>query len=193
MVAVAITRTDLTAMELRGAEPGGAGGAADAGVGFGSGRRRPDDGGEDLRDGPADAPRLGPSLQRRRSGRSCEPQSSGPVAQARRGPGCRSCRLGLRPAPIRRRTGSCAGGARTGSCAGGRTFSGASWKGSGWRCTSAQGQFSVGKYLAMLGYRRPSVRPCLCARICAPVSVRPQHPKSDPGAHAVFKTSSARR
>ena len=37
---------------------------------------------------------------------------------------------------------------------------------------------TVGKYLAMLGYRR--------------LSVRPQHPKSDPGAQALFKKSSAR-
>ena len=45
MVAVAIMRTNLTVKELRsGAEPGRAGGAADAGVGFGSGRRRADDG-----------------------------------------------------------------------------------------------------------------------------------------------------
>ena len=38
---------------------------------------------------------------------------------------------------------------------------------------------TVGKYLAMLGYRR--------------LSVRPQHPKSDPEAQALFKKSSARR
>ena len=37
---------------------------------------------------------------------------------------------------------------------------------------------TVGKYLAMLGYRR--------------LSVRPQHPKSDPEAQALFKKSSAR-
>jgi transposase len=38
---------------------------------------------------------------------------------------------------------------------------------------------TVGKYLAMLGYRR--------------LSVRPQHPKSDPEAQALFKKSSERR
>ena len=38
---------------------------------------------------------------------------------------------------------------------------------------------TVGKYLAMLGHRR--------------LSVRPQHPKSDPEAQALFKKSSARR
>ena len=58
MVAVAITRTDLTAMELRGA-------AADAGVGFGSGRRRPNDGGEDLRDVPGVAQATARGDQRR--------------------------------------------------------------------------------------------------------------------------------
>lgn len=38
---------------------------------------------------------------------------------------------------------------------------------------------TVGKYLVMLGYRR--------------LSVRPQHPRSDPEAQALFKKSSARR
>jgi transposase len=38
---------------------------------------------------------------------------------------------------------------------------------------------TVGKYLAMLGYRR--------------LSVRPRHPKADPEAQAVFKKTSARR
>lgn len=38
---------------------------------------------------------------------------------------------------------------------------------------------TVGKYLAALGYRR--------------LSVRPQHPKSDPGAQTAFKKTSRRR
>ena len=38
---------------------------------------------------------------------------------------------------------------------------------------------TVGKYLASLGYRR--------------LSVRPQHPKSDPGAQAAFKKTSPKR
>lgn len=38
---------------------------------------------------------------------------------------------------------------------------------------------TVGKYLATLGYRR--------------LSVRPQHPRTDPGAQAAFKKTSARR
>lgn len=38
---------------------------------------------------------------------------------------------------------------------------------------------TVGKYLAMLGYRR--------------LSVRPQHPKSDPEAQVLFKKTSARQ
>ena len=79
--AIAITRLDLSASELRaaaGEEKNG--GAADAGLGPGAGRVRPDDRGEHVRQGSADAARLGSSLQ---PGRACGPAQP----RAARGPG----------------------------------------------------------------------------------------------------------
>ena len=70
--AIAITRLDLSASELRaaaGEEKNG--GAADAGLGPGAGRVRPDDRGEHVRQGSADAARLGSSLQSGRALRAC--------------------------------------------------------------------------------------------------------------------------
>ena len=173
MVAVAITRTDLTAVALRGA----------------AARRR---------DAQAARRMLALALVVDGVERTTAAKTCGMDRQTLRDRVHRCNTEGLaglanRKAPARsRRLGAdqvadLAGwveagpdpGARTGSYAGGgRTFSGGSWNGSGWSCTSAQGQLSVGKYLAMLGYRR--------------LSLRPQQPKSDPGAQALFKKSSAR-
>src|SRR6188508_219605 len=66
-MAVVITRLDLSAADLREAAAPGArreGVAADAGHGLGAGRLVAGGGGRGLRDGAADAARLGASLQR---------------------------------------------------------------------------------------------------------------------------------
>ena len=75
MVAIAITTygNNGDAAGDSGEEPGHAGGAADAGVGSGCGRRGPEDHGGDLRHGPVDAQGPGASLLRGRVGRALEP------------------------------------------------------------------------------------------------------------------------
>ena len=137
MVAIAITRTDLTAAALRAAAAksrDAAGGSADAGAGAGAGGRGPEDCGGDLRHGSANVAGLGASLQRgwgwpgfRTSGVRRAHGGSVPIR-------CPSSWPGWRPVPIRRPfrwgTAWCAGG--------GRTCNGGSRTVSGWSCTSGR-------------------------------------------------------
>ena len=166
-MALAITRQDLSAAELRKS----AARSRDA-----SAARRmlaialvlegslPRGGGRELRHGPADAARLGAPLQRRGDGRAGEPPCSGPGATA-----LESSRRRWWPAGWRRdRTWSgtalCAGAAAT--CR----------SGSGGEFRVSLHERTVGKLLTKLRFRR--------------LSVRPQHPQSDPAAQAAFRGAS---
>ena len=163
MVAIAITRLDLTAAELTGGvgeEPGRAGGAADAGAGAGSGGRGPEDCGGDLRHGPADAAGLGASLQRRGAGRAFEPSGRAAAAAARS-----------------RSSGRARG------LAGGRPRSGeTAWSAGGGGPAAADRGFCC-------GIARAHDRQTGGSRFRR-LSVRPQHPQSEPEEQVVFKKAS---
>ena len=170
MVAIAITRMDLTAAALRSASAKSRDAQAARrmlALALVLEGRGPEDCGADLRDGPADAQGLGASLQRLKGWPGCR------TIGARRGHDgslpvrCPNSWPGWRRVPIRRWTGWCAGGDRT--CNGGSLpVSGVELH-----------ERTVGKYLAGLGYRR--------------LSVRPRHPKTEPEAQEAFKKTSPRR
>jgi hypothetical protein len=117
-MAVAITRRELSARDLRasgfgGEDDGCEGGAAHAGNCAGDGGEGPQDRSRELRDGPADLARPGPSLQRRRAGGSVEPplgRASAAVEFRAEGGACANGAGGARP---RRGRGGAACGAWT--------------------------------------------------------------------------------
>jgi hypothetical protein len=139
-----------------GEKPGRAGGAADAGDRSGAGGCGPKDGGGDLRDGQADAARLGAPVQRRGTGGACEPEGQAAAAAARRGPGGGAGRVGGRRSRPGDGRGGTAGGGR--SCEPGSRIGSGSSSTSG-RSASIWRRSATGVSRCVPGIRRPIRRP----------------------------------